>query len=326
LHPRLRTLPTRLFNQVASFGQRLHEEFLVLQQKGLELTGVGRRPSLEAETGLYLAQLEEFATRLVGFVREAEDNVRKNIADQSTLGGDQLYANMADASIPHVHARSSYLSSSGDGIPALRHDDNNAPMVSIPDGRSDDQRYRSTSSSAQGGSIIPSTDRRLSNIIEKVTELMHRFQDLKPLLTKVPAPVLEPLAQRGQELHQRFVALQHRGVSIAGNNAKPMQEIDAMAYVEDMEAFFADQSSYVRSVRQILEANQKGVPTGGEGGTKNNDDVNLFIRDNSGRGFPNRDRMPHSGLNGLVSLNELDFNSAVLPAAAGRTAIGATSW
>lgn len=102
------------------------------------------------------------------------------------------------------------------------------------------------------GTITPTTDQRLSSIVQRVTGLMNDFQGLKPQIGRLPPQLLEPLAQRGQQLHERFMAMQQRGGAMAGDGTKPMMEADASAYAADMEAFFQDQQIFVQSAKETL--------------------------------------------------------------------------
>lgn len=76
LHPKLRSLPEQVFSTIALRGQQLHEEFLVLQRRGIELGEDARSPTLDSDAQAYAQRLESFVTAQAAFVQDAEAAVQ----------------------------------------------------------------------------------------------------------------------------------------------------------------------------------------------------------------------------------------------------------
>lgn len=74
LHPKLRSLPPQVFQTISLRGQQLHEEFLVLQRRGVELSNQGNSADSEV-TQTYVSQLESFVERQVAFIDDTEQKV-----------------------------------------------------------------------------------------------------------------------------------------------------------------------------------------------------------------------------------------------------------
>eukprot|EP00930_Biecheleria_cincta_P068884 TRINITY_DN56713_c0_g1_i1.p1 TRINITY_DN56713_c0_g1~~TRINITY_DN56713_c0_g1_i1.p1 ORF type:complete len:679 (-),score=165.11 TRINITY_DN56713_c0_g1_i1:23-2035(-) len=104
LHPKLRTLPQQTFTVLAGQAQQLHEEFLVLQRRGIELAGDGRRPMLEGEAAPYAEQLESYVARQGTFVTGVDEQVRSLGGSAAGLGGSAFgsmgYQGMVGDRIP----------------------------------------------------------------------------------------------------------------------------------------------------------------------------------------------------------------------------------
>merc|ERR1711871_914699 len=96
LHPHLRSLSPQVFNEIASRGQRLHEEFQALQRRGAELSSGGGASDVAATQ--YVASFEAFAVEQAAFVRDAEVQVQRSMsggmgiasAAPSGMGGSAL--------------------------------------------------------------------------------------------------------------------------------------------------------------------------------------------------------------------------------------------
>jgi len=272
LHPRLGGLPQQMFQEIASTGQRLHEEFLVLQRRGVELAGDGRAPMREADAQEYLAQVEVFVPNLVAFVARAEETVRTQGAAGAAgagfgsvggLGGGLPPASVGGfggGGLPPASVGG--FGGGGGGATGL-------PPASVGGfgggqagagglGGGFGGGPLGGGSAGAAGAVTPATDRQLSAVIKAVTDLMQDFQSQKPAISRLPPQVLQPLAQTGQQLHERFVALQQRGALLAGDGTKPMSEADASAYTADMTAFYQDQVVYVNSVKQSLQSQGGG--------------------------------------------------------------------
>jgi len=117
---------------------------------------------------------------------------------------------------------------------------------------------------ASGEQVTPSTDQRLSGVISNVVSLMQEFEALRPQLSRLPQQAFSRIAQQGQDLNDRFVALQRRGASIAGDGSVSMLERDAHEYAGAMEAFYKDQSVFVDQAKQAVQSIVGGMgPTGG---------------------------------------------------------------
>jgi len=249
LHTQLRQVPQQIVRPIASRAQQLHEEFIVLQKRSLQLTGNdGRGTMLEEDAAPYAAQLEAFAAAQAAFVHEAEEQVRHVVASGTHVVGSIGPGATATSSMPVAF----------DTVP---------PSVEASSfiGGSFPSRSGSTTfgssalpSSTIGGQVTPATDRRLSTTIKKVVDVMQAFEGIKPRLEQLPPRVLEHIAQRGQHLQDRFVTLQRRGVAIAGDAMRPMLEANAAAYAADMEAFFEDQTQFVGEATEALKLKSAG--------------------------------------------------------------------
>lgn len=234
LHPKLPNLPPQAFNTLANQAQQLHEEFLTLQRKGIQLAGDGRQPMLEADAAPYADQLESFVARQINLVNEAEQQVQQ-------LGGAGGYQGMLGTRLPSVQS-----TMPGTSMPQMQ-----ASPASAP------------------GQVTPTTDAKLSAVIDKVIRLMQEFQGILPQLSRVSQQAIAPLANVGTSLDTRFRELQRRGNEIAGDSSRPMKEIDASEYLRELETFHAEQERYVEQVREILKSNPSsgapGAPGAGAG-------------------------------------------------------------
>eukprot|EP00928_Gymnodinium_smaydae_P018166 TRINITY_DN16915_c0_g1_i1.p1 TRINITY_DN16915_c0_g1~~TRINITY_DN16915_c0_g1_i1.p1 ORF type:complete len:615 (+),score=121.37 TRINITY_DN16915_c0_g1_i1:34-1845(+) len=363
LHPRLRQTSQQLFTEIARRGQQLHEEFLALQRRGVELAGTGNTPMREADAAPYLEQLESFVARQDAFVNDAEERVRGAEAAGGAMGGGSNFGmgglpaaglggvgGMPSAGLAAGGVQASSFGSAGGlptvggfggagaGIPSSNSgltggfasggfgggtppamqplpplgsgpafggnvgqfggSGGGIPFGSAgaaPLGGGSFSRGASFGSAAVGGgggsfgapaagaaplgaggmgfggvaagTVTPATDSRLSAAVKSVIDLMQEFERMKPQLTRLPPQVLDRIANNGQVLHERFVALQQRGTVLAGNSAMPkqMSEQDALAYATDMEAFHKDQVQFVENARQSVQgsAGAGGFPGAG---------------------------------------------------------------
>lgn len=162
LHPKLPNLPPQAFNTLANQAQQLHEEFLTLQRKGIQLAGDGRQPMLEADAAPYADQLESFVARQINLVNEAEQQVQQ-------LGGAGGYQGMLGTRLPSVQS-----TMPGTSMPQMQ-----ASPASAP------------------GQVTPTTDAKLSAVIDKVIRLMQEFQGILPQLSRVSQQAIAPLANVG---------------------------------------------------------------------------------------------------------------------------------
>eukprot|EP00435_Cladocopium_sp_Y103_P014311 s5351_g3.t1 len=286
LHQKLATLPAQVLNPLADQAQRLHEEFLRLQQKGMQLAS--GQLMLEADAAPYADELESYMSRQLTFVGDAEYQVKQAAAPSSSGYQGMLGSRLSPAAPAGAQAGASF--------------------GSLPAGAPQAQAVGSMGSIGMGpmgqaplpGQVTPETDRRLSAIIEKVIRLMQEFQGLAPQLSRIPQQVLAPLANTGTSLDTRFRELQRRGSEIAGDNTRPMTEKDASQYLKDMEAFHSEQERYVEQAKQALQtAPAQGLGAGGLGlGSARLEDLRgAGASANTFGGLPNAP--PSIGLGGL---------------------------
>lgn len=73
LHQPLRNAPQQLFNDIAQRSQILHERFVMLQRRGIELAGDGNAVMREMDAAPYAEQLELFVADQAEFVKEVEE-------------------------------------------------------------------------------------------------------------------------------------------------------------------------------------------------------------------------------------------------------------
>ncbi|CAK8990464.1 unnamed protein product [Durusdinium trenchii] len=92
LHSKLPNLPPQVFNPLADQAQKLHEEFLRLQQKGMQLTS--GQLMLEADAAPYADELESYVSRQLTFVGDAEYQVKQ------AAGGLGGYQGMLGSRLP----------------------------------------------------------------------------------------------------------------------------------------------------------------------------------------------------------------------------------
>jgi len=258
LHPKLPNLPPQAFNTLANQAQQLHEEFLTLQRKGIQLAGDGRQPMLEADAAPYADQLESFVARQINLVNEAEQQVQQ-------LSGSGGYQGMLGTRLPS-------------GVQSA------APEAPLP--------QMQASPPSVPGQVTPATDAKLSAVIDKVIRLMQEFQGIVPQLSRVSQQAIAPLANVGASLDTRFRELQRRGNEIAGHSSRPMKEKDASEYLRELETFHAEQERYVEQVREILKSNPSSGPPGAGAGILGS------ARLEDLRGMPSAAPLPGVGLAG----------------------------
>jgi len=258
LHGKLQSLPQQAFQSVASQAQKLHEEFLVLQQRGISLAGDGKKPMLEADAAPYVEQLESYVSRQASFINQVDQQVQ-GLAGAGTGFGGLGYQGMTGARIPVPPAGSGGLGQGlGAGLgagpaspismpPLQGLGAGPAPPISMPP-------LQAGGRGQVPGQVTPATDARLSASIDKVVQLMQEFQGLAPQLARANPQALSSIAATGTQLDTRFRDLQQRGAAIAGDGSRPMQEADAGAYAAEMEAFYQDQARYVEQAKQILKS------------------------------------------------------------------------
>jgi len=242
LHGKLQNLPQQAFQTVAAQAQKLHEEFLVLQQRGISLAG-DNKPMLEADAAPYVEQLQSYVSRQASFIEQVDQQVQSL---PGGFGGGPGYQGMAGSQIPLPPS-----SGLGQGLGA-----GPAPISMPP------LQAGGASAGVVPGQVTPATDKRLSVIIDKVVQLMQDFQGLAPQLARANPQALSSIASTGTKLDTRFRDMQQRGSLLAGDGSRPMSEADARAYTEEMEAFYDDQVRYVEQTKQIIKSSSE---TGGLG-------------------------------------------------------------
>lgn len=251
LHQKLATLPAQVLNPLADQARRLHEEFLRLQQKGMQLAS--GQLMLEADAAPYADELESYMSRQLTFVGDAEYQVKQAAAPSSSGYQGMLGNRLSPAPVGAQAASFGPLPATGAPAQAMGSMGSTGSIGIGPMGQA-----------PLPGQVTPETDRRLSAIIEKVIRLMQEFQGLAPQLSRIPQQVLAPLANMGTSLDTRFRELQRRGSEIAGDNTRPMTEKDASQYLKDMEAFHSEQERYVEQAKQALQAAPaQGLGAGG---------------------------------------------------------------
>eukprot|EP00913_Durusdinium_trenchii_P019057 g17910.t1 len=240
LHSKLPNLPPQVFNPLADQAQKLHEEFLRLQQKGMQLT-----------SGQQLT-----------FVGDAEYQVKQAAGSTSGLGG---YQGMLGSRLPTGTTGPSVppqpmppLGSFGAAQP---------PQAAAPV-RGQAAWCVSALPNQMPGPVFevtPDTDRRLSAVIDKVIRLMQEFQGMAPQLARVPQQVIAPLASMGTSLDTRFRDLQRRGTEIAGDSTR-CDFCNARSVHMEHKPVEANER-YVEQAKQALKAAPQGqVGQSGQGG------------------------------------------------------------
>lgn len=279
LHPKLRNLPQQIFSEIARRGQKLHEDFVVLQRRGVELSGQGGQTTemSEAQAVPYAAQLEAFVVEQAAFVRDAEAQLQSSVSvggglppasglpgfGQGSMLGSQLPMSGGSATglgqgalgaasgVPFAAGGASALSS---GAPPSM--PQSAASFGSPLGSAG---ALGASAQTAGARVSPATDKRLSDVISKVVARMQEFEAIKPQLGRLPREVFAKVAQQGQELNDRFVALQQRGVAIAGDGSVTMLEQDASFLASEMERFHKDQLPFVEGAKEALQSGSGSV-------------------------------------------------------------------
>ena len=238
LHPRLQMVPQPVFQEIAQRAQRLHEEFVRLQRLGVELGGDGSSPMSETAAAPYAAQLEAFVAEQAAFVRDAESTVGQHTG--ASAGGFGGFVG-GGVQMPPMPGAGCLGGSLGGGLPPAGLRDTGSfggggiqmpPMGSTQSSGGFAGGLGGAGAGAGAGSVTPATDRRLSAVIQKVVALLQEFEGLKPRIAGLPPQALNPIAQRGQLLHEHFQALQQRGATLAGDGQRPMSESDASSYAE----------------------------------------------------------------------------------------------
>lgn len=289
LHQKLATLPAQVLNPLADQAQRLHEEFLRLQQKGMQLAS--GQLMLEADAAPYADELESYMSRQLTFVGDAEYQVKQAAAPSSSGYQGMLGNRLSPAPVGAQAASFGPLPATGAPAQAMGSMGSTGSIGIGPMGQA-----------PLPGQVTPETDRRLSAIIEKVIRLIQEFQGLAPQLSRIPQQVLAPLANMGTSLDTRFRELQRRGSEIAGDNTRPMTEKDASQYLKDMEAFHSEQERYVEQAKQALQAAPaQGLGAGGLslGSARLEDLRGAGASANTFGGLPNAPSIGLGGLGGL---------------------------
>jgi hypothetical protein len=313
LHPHLRSLSPQVFNEIASRGQRLHEEFQTLQRRGAELSSTGG--ASDADAMQYVASFEAFAVEQAAFVRDAEAQVQRSMsggtgiasAAPSGMGGFAMPTGMGGSAMPTGMGGSAMPTGMG----------GSAMPTGLP----------GMSQTAAGGRVTPATDGRLSNVISKIVARMQEFEGLKVQFSRLPQQTFSSIAQRAQALNNRFVALQQIGTRIAGDGSSPMLESDALSYAAEMEAFHTDQAAFVDEAKRVVHSGGLGFAGGGMVGaplgsaTLNSASSNAFGQ-GSGLGLPPLGAAPAVAPLGAAGFGSASFGQP--PGASGLRPLGAT--
>eukprot|EP00747_Dinoflagellata_sp_TGD_P082140 gnl/TRDRNA2_/TRDRNA2_161578_c0_seq6.p1 gnl/TRDRNA2_/TRDRNA2_161578_c0~~gnl/TRDRNA2_/TRDRNA2_161578_c0_seq6.p1 ORF type:complete len:563 (+),score=122.04 gnl/TRDRNA2_/TRDRNA2_161578_c0_seq6:74-1762(+) len=274
LHPKLQQVPRQIFEAIANEGQRLHESFTVLQQRGVALAGDGSKKMSEVDAVEYAEQMEAFVAAQTAFVQRAEAQLQQGPSTGSgQLGGG--YSGMLGSPLSPVPPSQRGAASSGQGASAFSSSGfGRAPPCgglggALPGATAGlggaAAGLGGALPGAAAGTVTPATDQRLSSVIKRVVEVMNEFEAMKPSINRLAPQQLQFVAERGQQLHERFVSLQQRGSSIAGDGSRPMRESDALSYATDMEAFHQDQVGFVEQTKQALQGADGGAAVAGGG-------------------------------------------------------------
>merc|ERR1712217_174776 len=114
---------------------------------------------------------------------------------------------------------------------------------------------------------------------------MQEFERLRPQVTTLPPQALQLVAQIGEQLQQRFSALQQRGSIIAGDGRRPMMESEASSYTTDMEAFQAELAQHLDRTKQMIQSGgSSGFASAGSSGMSSGG-FSQSLGSNSGRSF-----------------------------------------
>jgi len=251
LHPKLQSLPQQVFTPLANQAQQLHEEFLRLQKRGIELAGDGNRQMLEADAAPYADQLDSYVSRQTAFVADAQSQVSKSAG----MGGGSLgslgYNGMLGDRIHTTGTLGGAKGAAGSGLGSQAF--GSPPQVSMPP-LQPGALGGSMPAQSIPGQVTPATDARLSAVIDKVVKMMQEFQGIAPQLARAAPGAVAQLASTGTTLDTRFRELQQRGAAIAGDGTRPMTEKEASAYLLDMEAFHEDQARYVAAAQEAIQS------------------------------------------------------------------------
>ncbi|CAK8990398.1 unnamed protein product [Durusdinium trenchii] len=174
LHSKLPNLPPQVFNPLADQAQKLHEEFLRLQQKGMQLTS--GQLMLEADAAPYADELESYVSRQLTFVGDAEYQVKQ------AAGGLGGYQGMLGSRLP--------TGTTGPSVP---------PQPMPPLG---------SFGAAQPPQVTPDTDRRLSAVIDKA-RLDTRFRDLQRRGTEIAGDSTRPMSEKDASQYLRDLEAFH---------------------------------------------------------------------------------------------------------------------
>eukprot|EP00928_Gymnodinium_smaydae_P044992 TRINITY_DN30032_c0_g1_i1.p1 TRINITY_DN30032_c0_g1~~TRINITY_DN30032_c0_g1_i1.p1 ORF type:complete len:608 (+),score=146.69 TRINITY_DN30032_c0_g1_i1:52-1824(+) len=275
LHPQLRQLPQQSFSDIASRSQQLHEEFLFLQQRGTQLAGDGRSPMSEADALLYAERSEKFAAAQGALIEDVERRLQERLSAGGMpvgggasgfggVGGFGAPPPLGAASAPPLGAATAPPL----GAAAVPPFGAAGPTPGVGFGAGGARFGADTGIGGAGGAgqVTPATDRRLSEVVRRVTDTMSEFEGLRPQIGRLPAQAFDVVARQGQQLQDRFAALQQRGAQLAGDGTRPMSERDASSFAADMEDFQRDQAAFVDQTRQAIASGGGGAVGGAFGG------------------------------------------------------------
>eukprot|EP00746_Dinoflagellata_sp_MGD_P007783 gnl/MRDRNA2_/MRDRNA2_115473_c0_seq1.p1 gnl/MRDRNA2_/MRDRNA2_115473_c0~~gnl/MRDRNA2_/MRDRNA2_115473_c0_seq1.p1 ORF type:complete len:471 (+),score=82.16 gnl/MRDRNA2_/MRDRNA2_115473_c0_seq1:95-1507(+) len=91
-----------------------------------------------------------------------------------------------------------------------------------------------------GASISPETDKRLSQVIQVITDTMGSVEQVQMQVRQQGTRVDPRVVSESHQLDVRFKTLQQKGAQLASSPSEPMRELDASQYCDDLEAFARD--------------------------------------------------------------------------------------
>lgn len=301
LHPKLRSLPQHMFAEVAGRGQKLHEHFVVLQRRGVELSGGSENSQMrEADALPYAGQLEGFASELLSLVGEAESLVQGTPpmghglspaggglpplgGSLSPVGGTLppvggglppvVGGLPARVGMPNGLQSGAFAQAAGGG--AAFSGSGTAPFgarASVGGGMPANSGSFQVAGNVAGvggsasqvgsGRMTTATDQRLSAVISKVAAKVQEFEAVVPQFNRLPQQLFSQMAQQAQDLHGRFIGLQKRSEMLVGDGSVPMAENDGHMLSSELESFFNDQFAFVEVARQALQSPGGNTPLG----------------------------------------------------------------
>lgn len=110
---------------------------------------------------------------------------------------------------------------------------------------------------AEGGGLSESSD-PLQATFSGIMQAMQRFEALKPRLGQLPQHTFDTVAREAQGLHERFLALQRRGMQMAGDGNNQPSGSAMSSYIADLQTFYGEQKAFVDRMEQVLPGSGPG--------------------------------------------------------------------